>query len=88
MDALSATEPELRPYAAHKLGKSAGRFEGLTHGQGHVLFTSLDLTSGLLGTNTWGITGYQPDYAQSLLKNLLLWTAAGRPTTQSSADVE
>jgi len=32
----------------------------------------LDVTTGLLGTNSWGILGYTLLYAQSLVKNLLL----------------
>ena len=43
-----------------------------------MIFSPLDLTSGLLGTNTWGIIGYAPDYAQSLLQNIILWTLDGQ----------
>ncbi len=39
-----------------------------------VIFSPDDLTSGLLGTNTWGIAGYAPKSAQSLTRNLLLYT--------------
>ena len=39
-----------------------------------MIFSRLDLTSGLLGTTTWGILGYDPTYAQSFMKNLILWT--------------
>jgi hypothetical protein len=74
--------PGLRRYAANQLGRDAGAPEGLSHGKGHVVFTSLDLTSGLLNTNTWGILGYSSDYAQSFLKNLILWTASGAPQPQ------
>jgi hypothetical protein len=42
-----------------------------TAGTGRVIFTPLDLTTGLLGTNTWGIAGYDPEYAQKLVKNLV-----------------
>jgi hypothetical protein len=68
--------PEVRRYAIPLLGKGAGIPETLVHGKGRVIFTSLDLTSALLGTNTWAILGYSPAYGQSLLKNLILWTAA------------
>jgi hypothetical protein len=67
--------PELRRYAIPLLGKGAGVPETFAHGKGRVVFTSLDLTSALLGTNTWGIAGYSPGYAQLLLKNVVLWTA-------------
>ena len=39
-----------------------------------MIVSDLDLTSGLLGTGTWGIAGYQPQYAQDFVKNLVLWT--------------
>lgn len=48
-------------------------------GKGHVLYTPLDLTCGLLGVNTWGIAGYEPGYAESFVKNALIWTADGQP---------
>ena len=43
----------------------------------HVIVTDLDLTTGLLGAHTWGIVGYHPDYARSLVKNIILWTVDG-----------
>jgi len=76
------TAVKLRPYTVEREGKEAGlRLSILPHGKGHVLFTPLDVTSGLLGTRTWGIHGYDPDYALALLKNVLLWTADGQSPT-------
>ncbi len=46
-------------------------------GLGHVIVLPLDLTSGLLGADTWGIAGYKPDYALSLMKNIIVWTWDG-----------
>jgi hypothetical protein len=40
-----------------------------------VIFSGDDITSGLLGTNTWGIAGYAPESAQDLARNLLLYVA-------------
>jgi hypothetical protein len=68
------SKPQVRSYAA---GNHAARIDMLISGKGKVLFSSLDLTTGLLGTNTWGILGYQPAYAQKLMKNLVLWTSEG-----------
>jgi hypothetical protein len=42
-------------------------------GKGYVVFSPLDLTAGLLGSNSWGIAGYTPDYSNSVVKNLLVW---------------
>lgn len=46
-------------------------------GKGHVYVSRVDLTSGLLGTRAWGINGFDPEYASSLVRNLLL--RAGMP---------
>ena len=78
MNAL-AELPALRSYTQTHLGKDVGALEGFSYGKGRVIYTSLDITSGLLGTHTWGIFGFNPAYAQSLLKNALLWIAAGAP---------
>jgi hypothetical protein len=72
------SKPKFRRSAIETLGPHAGNLMELRYGRGHVVFTSLDLTSGLLGTNTWGIIGYAPDYAQSLVQNIILWTLDGQ----------
>jgi len=71
------TKPNLRPFTEQKLGKSAGRIEMYSLGKGRVIYSSIDLTAGLLGTNTWSILGHRPAFAQSFLKNVLLWTSDG-----------
>ncbi len=48
-----------------------------TVGSGHIVILPLDMTSGLLGTDAWGIAGYQPDYAMELMKNIVLWAWDG-----------
>ena len=74
------SKPVLRAYAMDVLGRSKGLGlpEEIAAGKGHVISTSLDLTTGLLGANTWGILGYDPNYAQSLVKNVILWTLDGQ----------
>jgi hypothetical protein len=72
---VDVTTPKLRPFANEEFGKQPQRFVGVHLGQGDVYMTTLDVTSGLLGTNTWGIVGYDPQYAEDLAKNLVLWTA-------------
>jgi hypothetical protein len=73
--------PVLRPYVIETLGHAAGLGlpEESAAGNGRVIFTSMDLTTGLLGTTTWGILGYDPNYAQSMLKNVILWSLDGHP---------
>ncbi|NNM84511.1 MAG: DUF4159 domain-containing protein, partial [Phycisphaerales bacterium] len=46
------------------------------HGRWVVLFSSEDITSGLLGTNTWGIAGYMPASAQKLVRNIIGYVIA------------
>jgi hypothetical protein len=66
----------LRPFASEKLNVRTVPLEGLHAGQGWVIFSPLDLTSGLLGTQEWGILGYDPAYASALVRNAVLWAAA------------
>jgi hypothetical protein len=40
-------------------------------GMGHVYLSRADITSGLLGTRSWGIYGFEPAYASELVSNLL-----------------
>lgn len=48
-----------------------------------VIFSSKDITSGLLGTNTWAIRGYAPDSAQSLACNILMYAIAQQAKTRT-----
>ena len=72
------SKPRLRPFTVDVLGSHAGAFRSIRWGAGHVVFTPLDLTSGLLGTQTWGILGYDPAYAQDLMQNVILWALDGQ----------
>jgi hypothetical protein len=49
-------------------------------GKGAVIVSSLDITSGLLGSNTWGIAGFTPNYSLALAKNFVLWAWDGAKT--------
>jgi hypothetical protein len=63
-------------------------------GNGAVIVSDLDITSGLLGTSTLGIIGYDPEYAQKFVTNVIVWAmkarggapmwsaTASQPTTQ------
>ncbi len=53
--------------------------EILTAGKGHVVFTPMDITSGLLDTATGGILGYDPSYSEALMKNIIFWSIDGQP---------
>lgn len=76
----------VRSYVTERMGSGVGTIQMLVpkpqsaaQHPGAVVITSLDLTSGLLGTNTWGILGFEPAYAQALVKNIIFWTLDGTP---------
>jgi hypothetical protein len=70
------TVPRVRAFVSETMGSLAGGFYGLKLGHGSAIITDLDITTGLLGTNTWGILGYRPEYATSLVKNWILYSSA------------
>ena len=73
------SKPQFRPYVLDKVGgRLAGGFEMLSAGRGHVIFSPLDLSTGMLGTNTWGVSGFTPEYCQSFVQNLIFWTVDGQ----------
>ncbi len=65
------------------------KFYVASHGQRHtpsllglkrgtrwvIVYSQADITSGLLGTHTWGILGYSPKSAQRLARNMILYAA-------------
>jgi hypothetical protein len=83
---LNASQPgmfdlsqrRVRAFTKESVPDQAGAFEILSAGKGHVIFTRLDVTSGLLGTETWGIIGYAPEYCSKFMQNLVLWTLDGQ----------
>ena len=74
---LSNDSPvRLRPYAIDRLGRLAPQIRMLKVGKGCVLFSPMDVTSGLLGTTTWGILGYESNSDQQFLRNVVTWAEA------------
>jgi hypothetical protein len=76
----------VRPYVVERMGSGIGTLQMLGNRPsntaprpGAVILSSLDLTSGLLGTNTWGVLGFEPAYAQALVKNVVFWSLDGAP---------
>lgn len=52
---------------------------GLKRGRRWVIvYSQADITSGLLGTHTWGILGYSPASAQKLARNVMLYAVGKR----------
>jgi len=71
-----ALVPKLRPFAAEQFKDAPPELTVMGAGKGYVVVSPLDLTSGLLGTSTWGIAGYEPVTAQAIVRNALLWAHA------------
>lgn len=69
--------PQVRDFTRAKSSGFSGRIEQVSLGKGRLILSALDITSGLLGANTWGIHGYDPAYASHLVKNVLIWSATG-----------
>jgi hypothetical protein len=62
----------LRPFSLSQPGRAgAGTIEMRTLGKGSVVFSPQDLTNALLGTNTWGVDGFEPASALGFVKNLV-----------------
>lgn len=73
-----AVEPvNYRTYAKLKeIGGTKGRLLGVKKGdRTAVVLSAEDITSGLLGTNTWGIIGYDNPTAEALVRNMVLMGA-------------
>jgi hypothetical protein len=78
-DSVRITEVAFRKYAQAKMKdrQLKPRIQAVTVRARHViLFSPEDITSGLLGVDTWGIRGYTPDHAATLARNLLLYSAS------------
>jgi len=73
IEGLLRITPHLRPHATELLGITGVPIETLTAGRGCVIFTGVDLTTGLLGTNTYSVIGCDPETATPLCRNILLW---------------
>ena len=63
-----------RPYVAEAMADKPSEVLLLDAGKGHVVVSPLDLTSGLLATNTWGILGYDAESASRFFHNVLAWS--------------
>jgi hypothetical protein len=68
---------KIRPFATKVTGETVAPIRVAQIGKGHVIHLPLDVTHGLLGCAEWGVAGYEPGTAQSIMKNALLWAAQG-----------
>ena len=77
-ESIQLDDADYRKFTVATRGRSSTlRLQAATRDGRHmIIFSEDDVTSGLLGTDTWGISGYTPDYACSLARNILLYSAA------------
>ena len=77
-DTQAIDEVKYRRYYVMEKGRARKpQIQGIKlNGRWAVLYSSEDLTSGLLGTNTWGNLGYAPDSAEALVRNMLLYAVS------------
>ncbi len=74
---IDAHKVSYRKYYVSKFGfKTSPQLLGIRKNHRWVvIFSPQDISSGLLGTHTWGIAGYDPKSAVNLVRNILLYAA-------------
>ena len=70
---------KVRPFTTEMSGRRTLPLQSIPVGKGLILFSPVDLTTGLLGTSTWGVNGYAPDAAYAAARNVLLYALEREP---------
>ena len=80
-EGTSIAKVQYRKFYVSQLGiKTKPELLGVKKGNRWVIvFSPVDVTSGLLGTNTWGILGYAPESAQAIARNVMMYALAHKP---------
>ncbi len=75
--AADASRAVYRPYAVLRLspGGEPRLLAFLDGERPAIIFSSEDLSLGMLGVRRWGILGYSTEYARQFMANLALWCA-------------
>ena len=75
---INATKVRYRKfYVDSHRNRTTPALQGIkVKGRWVIVFSPWDITSGLLGTNTWGINGYTPASAQALARNVICYAIA------------
>jgi hypothetical protein len=71
------SHPAVRQYVRSYTDVTDWRPSIARQGQGVIIVLPLDMTSGMLGADNWGIAGYENDYALQLMRNIVLWAWDG-----------
>ena len=65
----------LRPFA-RDLQNKVPALQIISDGAGCVIISPIDLSTGLLNANTWGINGYSPETCEKMMANVVEWIGA------------
>jgi hypothetical protein len=71
-DGMTPVSLKLRPWRAESDGTTTQPLQVLREGTGMVILSGADITTGLLGTNTWPVNGYTPQTCYDLVRNIVL----------------
>jgi len=74
-------EPRYRSFAMERLGSALNRYQlkGITiNGKLGVLYSSEDISTGLVGNPIDGVVGYEPSVATALMKRIVLLKSDGK----------
>jgi hypothetical protein len=71
---LAGVSPKYREGTTERVGATTKPLS-VTIGKGKIIYSPIDLTTGLLGANTSGILGYKPASAMSFAKNVVTASA-------------
>ena len=71
-EGMTPVNLHLRPYRTELDGAMTQPLQYFTVGKGMVILSTVDITTGLLGTDTWPVNGYEPQVAFDLVRNVLL----------------
>lgn len=65
-------EPQLRPGEA--VNQIRNPLQIVMAGKGRIVFSRLDISTGLSGASTADLAGFTPRYCQDLIQNLIVWS--------------
>src|SRR5262249_15415740 len=73
------TKPQFREGTVARVGAEGVKLRSLSLGKGRILYSPIDITSGLLGTNNLGILGSKSSTACSVAKNVVIQSQNNPP---------
>ncbi len=72
---LDLSKVKFNDQAVEKFGGDAPMIQMAKLGKGYVIFSSLDLSTGMLDCRVMGIAGFKGDWVSGFMNNLLIWAA-------------